>query len=155
MLSLNFPVIHARNLEGKTYHLPGDFEGAYNVAIIPFRRWQQGMVDSWVPRLEHMMQQFPTLRIYELPTIPGSYTWMRPFIDGAMKYAIPSSEVRQRTLTVYTDVEHVRVSLHIDDMETISLFLVDPKGTIFWRSAGAYDEQQADELEQRVASFEH
>lgn len=140
---ITFPTIEARNLEGRNFTLPGDFEGDLNVAIVAFKRWHQSSVDSWMPWLNQKKADFPRLRVYELPTISGIYLLARPFIDGGMAVAIPNKEVRATTLTVYTDVQRVMRALDLPNMQTIALFLVDPSGRIFWRGKGGYDDQQA------------
>lgn len=146
-----FPALQARNLNGRAFNLPAEFGGAYNIAIIAFQRWHQELVDSWFPRLAPLLAAYPNLRAYELPTIGGMYTLARPFIDGGMAAAIPDPAVRERTLTVYTDVRRVTSALRIPSTATITLLLVDRGGRIFWRDEGAYDAERAAGLERALA----
>lgn len=148
--NITFPELDARNLESRSYRLPGDFEGAYNVAMVAFRRWHQGMVDSWSAPLRRLSEAYPHLRAYELPMLSSPYVLARFFIDGGMAAAIPDREVRASTLTVYTDVSKVVAALRIPGTETIHLFLVDRAGRIYWRGQGEYDEFQYKELEQTL-----
>jgi hypothetical protein len=64
---MKFPAVAGSNLSGKRYDLPQDFEGMYNIAITVYQRFQQSNVNSWEPLLEHLAQQYPDLRSYELP----------------------------------------------------------------------------------------
>ncbi len=132
----HFPSLQARNLNGRTLALPTDFGGARNVVIVAFRRWHQSLVDSWFPALAPLLAADPELRAYELPMIAGGYSLARPFIDGGMAHAIPDLAVRERTLTVYTNVAQSLAALQISSPETITILLVDRSGQIFWRSAG-------------------
>lgn len=138
-----FPQLQARNLNGRTFTLPGEFGGTRNIAIIAFQRWHQELVDSWFPYLEPLLVAHADLRAYELPMIGGAYTLARPFIDGGMASAIPDPAVRDRTLTVYTNVRRAMAALQIVSNETITLLLTDRMGRIFWRDQGAYSADRA------------
>lgn len=146
-----FPPLQAHNLNGRALALPTDFAGERNVVIIAFRRWHQTLVDSWFPALDLLLAAHPDVRAYELPMIAGSYSLARPFIDGGMARAIPDLAVRQRTLTVYTNVAKSLAALQINSPETITILLVDRSGQIFWRSEGEYTVAKGSALEQALA----
>ncbi len=148
--AIRFPDLEARNLNGKRVYLPSGFGGARNVVLIAFRRWHQAMVDSWFPYLEQLMSKRQDLRAYELPMISTVFALARPFIDGGMAAAIPDPKVRERTLTVYTDVGRVTAALHIRNQSTITLLLVDREGQIYWRSEGPYSPERAMGLERAL-----
>ncbi len=150
--SPRFPSLEARNLNGKRLYLPAGFGGARNVVLIAFRRWHQSLVDSWFPYLERLMSANPDLRAYELPLISSLYSLARPFIDGGMAAAIPDPKVRERTLTVYTDVGRVTAALGIRNQSTITVLLVDREGRIFWRGEGPYAPERATGLERALAA---
>lgn len=149
--SPGFPPLEARNLNGKRVVLPGGLGGERNLVLIAFRRWHQALVDSWFPYLDTLMASHPELRAYELPLISSLYGLARPFIDGGMAVAIPDPKVRERTLTVYTDVGQVMVALNIPNTMTITVLLVDRQGRIFWRSEGPYSAERAAGLERALA----
>ena len=48
---LRFPVVQGKNLEGRSFHLPHDFEGDMNIVVVAFQRHQQAAVDTWMPAL--------------------------------------------------------------------------------------------------------
>lgn len=148
-----FPTLSARNLNGRALTLPADFGGTFNIAIIAFRRWHQALVDAWFPFLNPLLAAYPDLRAYELPIIGRQYTFARPFIDGGMAFAIPDPAVRNRTLTVYADVQQVVTALQIPSTETITLLLVDRTGRIFWRDTGPYTAERAAGLERTLATL--
>ena len=141
-----FPRLKARNLEGRAYQLPGDLDGELNVVIIAFQRWHQDLVDTWVPWLERLEAERPSVRFYELPTLSNMYSMARGFIDGGMAAGIPSPAARERTLTVYTDVRQALAAWRISDNRTIWTMLVDKQGRILWRGEGPYSAPAATSL---------
>lgn len=145
-----FPRMEARNLEGRTFKLPADFEGERNVVIVAFERWQQELVDTWMPFLNRLMAKDPGLRVYEIPVISWMYAPARFVIDGGMTAGIPNKTVREHTLTVYTDVRQVLRALDLPNSRTIAILLVDRTGNILWRELGAYAEKQGEALKQAL-----
>ena len=63
-----FPTIQASNLNRRTFNLPGDFESERNLVIVAFQRDQQEVVDTWTAPIRDLLERFPDLRFYELPT---------------------------------------------------------------------------------------
>ncbi len=147
-----FPQIETRNLEGRKFHLPADFEGDLNIVILAFQRWQQDIIDVWVPHLDALAERYPGLRIYELPTLANRYRMVQRFIDGGMAAGIASREARERTLTIYTDKRRFLAPLGVTDESTITLLLVDRQGRILWQGAGAYNPNLLASLEAALAS---
>ena len=147
-----FPVLSARDLEGRDVTIPDAFEGARNVVLVAFQRNHQELVDSWVPWLERRAATDPGLRFYELPTIGRLWAPMRPLIDGGMAAAIREPVILQRTLTVYGDVRRITDPLGIDDRSTIAVFLVERGGTVRWRGTGGFDRDLAAGLDRALRS---
>jgi hypothetical protein len=140
-VSTIFPTVKGANLEGRRYVLPRDLEGEVNVLLIPFQRWHQDLVDTWVPVLRQMMARYPALRYYELPTLPPMNPIYRMSLDLGMKMGIPDRAAREATITLYLDKEAYRRALDIPDETTIVVMLVTPTGDILWRTTGAYTEE--------------
>lgn len=145
--SLRFPVVQGRSLTGRRVTLPADFAGDLNVVLVAFKRGQQDDVDTWMPRLREMTASRPGLRVYELPTLAGSYRLMRPFIDGGMRGGIPDSAVRAATITLYIDKRPYKAALRIPNEDDIHVFLVERGGRIVWRAAGRFTPEIAALLE--------
>lgn len=144
--AIRFPGVTGDNLARETYDLPGDFEGDLNLLFVAFRRRQQGAVDTWVPLADQLEAEFPGLRYYELPVISRLYRPVKWFIDGGMRGGIPDEDTRERTITVYTDTDAFRDPLGIDSEDTIQVLLVDPAGTVHWRTTGPKTDVAAEEL---------
>lgn len=131
-----FPKVSGSNLEGRKFQLPRDFEGAINLAIVPFQRWHQDVVDTWAPALGGLVQAMPGFRFYELPTLWRMNPLYRWGIDAGMRAGIPDRSTREITITLYLDKDAFRRQLEIPNEETIHLLLVTPQGEINWRTTG-------------------
>jgi hypothetical protein len=142
----HFPRVTGRNLEHRTFNLPGDFEGERNLILIAFKRSQQADVDTWTPFARPLEQQYPGFRIYELPTLASGFSIMRGIIDGGMRGGIPDSAVRAATVTLYIDKKPFRQALGITTEERIHAFLVDREGRVLWRAEGTFTQAAGDEL---------
>jgi len=134
-----FPKVTGKNLSGKEFKLPADFEGPLNLVFIAFERKQQGDVDSWKPFADDLKSRFPRLHVYELPTLPRSISFMRGFIDGGMRSGIPDPAARAATITLYLDKRAYDRALAIVSEREITVVLVKPSGAIIWRTSGRYD----------------
>ena len=141
-----FPRIEARNLEGTTVLLPEAFSGSPSVIIIAFTRSHQALVDSWTPWLDEFVEKHPAVAFYEIPTISGSWKFMRRMIDGGMATAIRTPKVLKRTMTVYGDIRRITVPLGIFDRSTITVLLVTREGEVLWSHVGPFDPVAASAL---------
>lgn len=143
---MKFPRVKGNNLEEKPYKLPEDLEGELNLCIIPFKRWQQGLVDEWVPFLSNISEKIEGFRFYEIPTMAKGYRLMSFIIDGGMRSGIPDRSVRKRTITLYINKSPFKNALNILSEDTIYLYLVRRNGEILWNSKGGFDEKVAEDL---------
>ena len=153
----DFPRVEARSLNGRTYRLPGDLEGENNVVIVGFERWQQELIDSWVPYLEESPSRLACLRFYELAATSRLRLPAWGIIDGGMVAGIPDRNVRARNarhLHGPPQVSHLPRFLTSPGFSlasistvrrTIAAFLTEPAGRILWRATGIHDyARQAD-----------
>lgn len=131
-----FPEVDGRSLDGTSYELPGDFDGALNLVLVAFRREQQADVNTWVTTARRLEDDYPGLRYYELPVIDRLYGPVRPFIDDGMRRGVPDELARRRTITLYLNVTAFRRSLDLPTKETIYALLVDREGTVHWGTDG-------------------
>ncbi len=143
---ITFPTVTGANLEGQRFTLPGDLAGELNLLFIPFQRWHQDWVDSWVPTAKQLAAAYPGLRYYELPTLPQMNPFARMSIDFGMKMGIPDRAAREATITLYIDKDRYRRALEIPSEQTITLLLVEPSGTILWRAEGPFAQDIARQL---------
>ena len=143
---VGFPTVSGSNLMREEFEFPRDFEGKYNLVIIPFQQIQQRDVNTWIPAAQELERRYKGLIYYELPTIYQLPTISRTFINEGMRAGIPDQTARERTITFYLDKEAFKDSLGIDSEEMIYLFLVDQEGAILWQEVGVFSEDKADSL---------
>jgi hypothetical protein len=53
-----FPIVRGENLEGRTFTLPTDLTGTYNLLFIAFKREQQLDIDSWLPFAKQLVVKY-------------------------------------------------------------------------------------------------
>jgi hypothetical protein len=148
-----FPETKGKNLEGKSYLLPQDFEGELNLVIIAFQREQQNTVDTWLPTADLMEKLHTKLRYYELPVIARVNPLARWFIRAGMRSGIKDPKSRQKTITLYLDKTAFRKALGIDTEENIHVLLVDKKGKTAWRTEGACSVRTGESLSDFIKSY--
>jgi hypothetical protein len=139
----HFPVVSGFNLNRQEFEFPRDFDGDLNLMIVPFQRYQQNTVDTWISTVQEIEASFPGFIYYELPTIYEMSLISRTFLNEGMRAGIPDQTARQRTITLYLDKATFKSALNIPNENDIYLFLVDRDGTILWNSTGAYSEEKA------------
>ncbi|MFW9965607.1 MAG: hypothetical protein ACFFEA_00500 [Candidatus Thorarchaeota archaeon] len=145
---MQFPSVSGNDLLRNKVSLPEDLKARFNILIVAFQQWHQGLVNSWVPFLNHMIERYPDFDYYELPTIREMNWLSRSIIDNGMRAGIPSRDARRRTITLYIDKEPFKKKLEIPDESDIHLFLVTNEGEILWTESGAISEQKSESLMQ-------
>lgn len=148
-----FPNVSGSNLERRPFNLPQDFEGTLNLVALAFEQYQQTDVNSWLPTVARFREQYTGLRFYELPTLTQFNGLFQEFIDGGMRSGIRDKATREITITLYLDRAAFLRTLEIPDIKSIVLLLVDKEGNIYWRGQGAFDEMQAEGLEQTLITL--
>ena len=146
---MKFPIIQGRNLNFQKQEIPNDLGGELNLIIIPFKRWQQDSVDSWVPSLNRFQEFFPKFRFYEVPILNKKWIIEKNYIDGGMRQGIPNNSTRERTITVYLDKNVFKNQLDISSESKIKLFLVSSNHEIIWQNEGP----NSAEAENSLTSF--
>ena len=143
---MQFPSVSGNDLLRNKVSLPDDLSSGLNVLIVAFQQWHQGLVNSWVPLLDNMVEKHHDFDYYELPTIRKMNWLNRSIIDNGMRAGIPSRDTRRRTITLYIDKEPFKKKLQIPDESDIHLFLVSNDGEVLWTESGAISEEKADSL---------
>ena len=148
---MQLPKVKGRNLNRKQLAFPADFFADLNIVFIPFKRWHQDDVDTWVPFVTKLKAAFPNLNYYEFPTLPESNLMYRAFLNEGMRAGIPNNDTRERTITLYLDKGKFRHALDIPNEEQIWVYLFDRNGHVVWRINGAFSQDKADALHTAVS----
>lgn len=133
-----FPEISGINLEGKEKKLPAAFDNKLNIVVVAFKREQQVEVDSWIKALEPVLKENPELSFYEIPVIYELSSFSRMWINNGMRFGIPDSTARKRTITVYTKREKFFEVTGMKE-DNIYALLINSSGKILWRMEGVAD----------------
>ncbi len=141
-----FPVVSGFNLNRQEFEFPRDFGGEHNLVIVPFKQYQQKIVNTWIPFAQEVEATFPGFIYYELPTIYEMPILSRTFLNEGMRAGIPDQTARERTITLYLDKETFKSALDITSENDIYLFVVNRDGEILWRTNGEYTQKKADDL---------
>lgn len=143
---MQFPQVSGANLLRRKVTLPDDLQGEFNLLFVAFQQWQQAQVDSWLPWARQLEGSFPGLQYYELPIIRNLPFLSRTFINEGMRAGIPNQTSRQKTITLYLEKEAFRRSLDIPHEDSIWVLVVDRRGQVLWRTAGAYTSEKGETL---------
>ncbi|MEM7649564.1 MAG: hypothetical protein AAF283_10305 [Cyanobacteria bacterium P01_A01_bin.70] len=149
----DFPVVSGFNLLGDQFFLPSDLTTPYSVVILVYDQPQQSDVYTWVPLLEAIETDFADVRYYELPTLPEFNAAFRAQVDRWMIDGIPDEAARDRTITLYLDVEAFNQRLGIDNPDEIQLLLITSEGDLLWRESGAFSAAKGQALQNRIRSL--
>jgi ATP10 protein len=147
---MRFPTVSGSNLSRKKYNLPDDFEEKYNLVIIPFKQWQQWVVNTWAEFAQQLESDNRHLRTYELPTIQNLNRFSQKFINEGMRAGIPDQKLRDRVITLYIDKASFRRSLGIPHEEDVFIYLVDRAGNVLWNSRGELTTEKKQSLLQSM-----
>ena len=146
----HFPVVSGFNLDRQEFEFPRDFGGDYNLVMVPFQRYHQEIVNTWIPFAQEVEASFPGFIYYELPTIYEMPALSRTFLNEGMRAGIPDQTARERTITLYLNKDTFKSALGIPNENDIYLFVVDRSGEILWSTTGAYTAEKADGLLQFI-----
>jgi hypothetical protein len=143
---VHFPKVSGFNLDRQEFEFPRDFGAELNLVIVPFKQYQQQIVNTWIPFAQEVEASFPGFIYYELPTIYQMPVLSRTFINEGMRAGIPDQTARERTITLYLDKQKFKSALGIQSEDDIYLFLVDREGNILWQAVGEYTEEKGNDL---------
>jgi len=147
---ITFPTVSGSNLARQELEFPRDFAGELNLLFVPFLREQQSVVNTWIPYAEMLESSTAGLIYYELPTIYQMSMVSRTFINEGMRAGIPDPKARERTVTLYVDLDQFMQATGIADKNDVHILLVDRTGNILWRTVGAFDEEKGQSLRRGV-----
>jgi hypothetical protein len=147
---VRFPIVTGANLLRRKVTLPADLEGELNILLIAFQRWQQSVIDTWVPFARQLEETNEGISYYELPVIQRMNVLARTFINEGMRAGIPDPVARERTITLYVDKVAFRTALELPDEADIYVLLVDRGGNVLWREVGAFSPEKGEALAEEL-----
>lgn len=144
---LHFPGISGANLPGQTFDMPDDFAGAAKLVIVPFDEGQQVRAQTWLPLAQALSTDFPTFSYYSVAIFPDIAAPIRAIIRAGMNLTITDAAIRDITITAFLDDETAFLSaLHIENKDTMQVYLLNAGNDIVWRGSGDFTEEQGNAL---------
>ncbi|PRW59488.1 Mitochondria isoform 1 [Chlorella sorokiniana] len=112
---------------------------AASLVCVAFREGAQPMLEAWAGPFAQQFQGRSGVALYELAIVEGVVMRMWPFKQlllrgnaaSAGKYALPV-----RHLHHFGDMQGLREALHLTNLLTGYVFLVDAQGRLRWRGSG-------------------
>ena len=148
-----FPDVAGKNLDGKNFQLPQDFEGGMNLVFLAFQREQQLAVNTWLPTATLLEDLHKELRYYELPVHSCINPIVRRFLNRAMRVGIRYPGSREKTIPLYMDKDPFCKTLDISGEENIHILVLNDEARIVWRSEGSCNVEKAENLSDFIKEF--
>jgi hypothetical protein len=143
-----FPAVQGESLEGKDVQLPQDLLGAPAVLLIGYRQNTQFDLDRWILGL---MQAKTTVRIMEVPTIPGLVPGMiAGTIDDGMRSGIPFEDWAVVVTLYGDDASRVSKWTGTEDGLNGRIVLLNAAGEVVWFHDRGYSASHLLELDALV-----
>jgi hypothetical protein len=147
-----FPEAGGKNLDGREFVLPRDFEGNLNIVFVAFQREQQLAVNTWLPTATLLENLHQGLRYYELPIHSTMNPIVRWFLNRAMRVGIRYPGSREKTITLYIDKSPFCKALDISEEESIHIMVLNQEARVVWRSEGSCNVEKAEKLSDFIKS---
>lgn len=152
MKSKIFPEVSGRNLKRKKLTFPADFPARYTLVLMAFYRQQQLDIDTWMPFVSQLEQDYENLAYVELPVVYRMGPIGQLMLNEGMRAGIPDQKARQRTITLYLNKSKFLSSMGIDSQEMIHILLVSRDGKIYFRESGRFSDEKGAVLVEALKS---
>jgi hypothetical protein len=143
------PSIATHSLSKNELTLPRDLPGEKTLALIAFARAQQVEIDTWV---SGMKLDAGDIAWVELPVVGKRNFLMKGVINGGMRSGITSKQMRDRTITLFTDPKILCKAMGLSKgTNTIYAAVVDRSGVVLGWVDGPYNKDGAARIQQLLA----
>ena len=137
---MHFPPHTSTSLAGKQFNLPEDLSGEYHLLLMIFGEQYHPKVETWLPCIEAMRDEYPNISFYEVPILPQrDFFASQQLFDISMRIRIRDPRMRALTLPLYVDVDEFCEMLDLGERNQVYMLLIDHTGYIWWRTFGEYD----------------
>lgn len=148
-----FPTVKGASLAGRSFTLPADLEGRWNIVALTFERHQQDDVDTWLPTLKLLQTRYPDLSYYTLQIVGRTGPLSRWYNNTKMRFEVFDRDTRNHTIAIHQDRRTFSDLLEMDERQIVVL-LLDQAGYVYWRADGLYTYEQAEELARVLESYQ-
>ncbi len=133
-----FPTIQERNRFGEIVHLPSEFETDLNMVMLGKHLQHRKQGQQWLDRLDLTLVRHK-IQFYIL-LLSAS------MVESTIKGLLTHVSIARQVIFVQYNQERVLSALHLQDVDTFRLFLVNRSGHIFWQGQGECDRTQIRQL---------
>ncbi|GAB4200110.1 MAG: hypothetical protein OHK0022_20930 [Roseiflexaceae bacterium] len=148
-----FPTVKGASLAGRSFTLPTDLEGRWNIVALTFDRQQQEDVDTWLPTLKLLQTRYPDLCYYTLQIAGRNGPLSRWYNNTMMRFEVLDRATRSHTIAIHQDRRVFSELLDADEQQIV-LLLLDQSGYVYWRADGLYTYEQAEDLAAVLDSYQ-
>jgi len=146
MNKMTFPEVSGRNLKRKKLTFPADFPAEYTVVLLAFYRQQQLDIDTWLPFVSQLEDDYQDLAYVELPVVYRMGPVGQFMLNEGMRAGIPDPKARERTITLYLNKNKFLGQMDIESQEKIQILLVTRDGRICFHTQGRFSVEKGDAL---------
>lgn len=133
-----FPEVSGKNLKRKKLTFPSDFPADFTIVLMAFQRHQQWDIDTWLPFVQQLENDYRDLAYVELPVVYKMGPLGQFMLNEGMRAGIPDQKARERTITLYLNKTSFLNKLGIDSQEKIQILLVTKAGEVLFREEGKF-----------------
>ena len=156
MAGIIFPSVTGKNLLRQTINFPDDLPEKLNILLLAFYQSQQMDINTWLPFVQQLEDQFDGVSYFELPVIYEMGRVRQFLLNEGMRAGIPDPKSRLRTITLYLDKDTFLSQLEIASESDIQILLVAQNGEVVWRTTGRLtpvkESTLRQELEKRLSA---
>jgi hypothetical protein len=137
-----FPQFATRDLEGKDVQVPGELTGDPNLVIVAFQPEHQQVIESWMPSIQKLEADNPTMESWVVTLVPRKYKWVYGTIVSRIKGGITDPKLRRHTLTACLELKPPQSKSGLPSAEQIGPYVLDRSGSIQAYEAGSFTEEK-------------
>jgi len=146
------PELRSEYLSGRKAVLPKDASGRVALLLFGFTYQSRFAVEAWAKRFRRDFEKNPQITFYEIPMIGGMARLGKWFIDDGMRRGTPKAD-QENVITLYGDSEVWKQRLGVKEENAAYLVVLDQKGNVAWRHAGAFEETEYQYLAAQVGKM--
>lgn len=151
---LRLPTVTGLDLDNQGRTFPDDFQGDYNLVVMPFDREQQVLAITWLPIFQDLRAEYPSLAYYSIAALPDLAPAIRLLVMGGMSAGVRDETTRAASIVVFLEEqERFLQSLTIPNPDVIQVFVFGRDGTVYWRGSGDYHQETGADLQAYLATL--
>lgn len=130
------PTLNTKDLNGREVTLPAQLPGKKTVVFIAYWQEQQPAINKWAAAMG--LTKSPSGQAWvELPVVGAGAKLFSKMIDNGMRSGIQSTDMRARTMTIYSSKRKFNRAMGISNTDQIYVAVIDRAGKVYEMVGGA------------------